>query len=95
MKKPPLRGGFFRITLPNLAAIRGGGGGIRTHGHLRDNGFQDRYHRPLGHPSVSVNQAMLALGWIVVGANLALEYLELSPDGRTSSNSLIASPCIR
>ena len=29
----------------------GGGGGIRTHGRLRDNGFQDRHLRPLGHPS--------------------------------------------
>ena len=29
----------------------GGGGGIRTRGSLRNNGFQDRHHRPLGHPS--------------------------------------------
>lgn len=28
-----------------------GGGGIRTHGPLQDDGFQDRYHQPLGHLS--------------------------------------------
>ena len=36
--------------------ISGGGGGIRTHGCLRNNGFQDRHHRPLGHPSVVSNR---------------------------------------
>jgi hypothetical protein len=30
---------------------RGGGSGIRTHGSLRYDGFQDRYLQPLGHPS--------------------------------------------
>ena len=30
---------------------RGGGGGIRTHEPLRVTGFQDRRHRPPGHPS--------------------------------------------
>ncbi len=38
---------FFGRSRPEA----GGGGGIRTHGRLRDDGFQDRYHRPLGHPS--------------------------------------------
>ncbi len=28
-----------------------GGSGIRTHGGLRHDGFQDRYLQPLGHPS--------------------------------------------
>jgi hypothetical protein len=36
------------------ASETGGGGGIRTHGCLRNDGFQDRYHRPLGHPSTNV-----------------------------------------
>ena len=30
----------------------GGGGEIRTHGHLRVAGFQDRCLKPLGNPSV-------------------------------------------
>ena len=30
----------------------GGGGGIRTHVRQKgENGFQDRHHKPLGHPS--------------------------------------------
>ena len=29
----------------------GGGGGIRTHGPVKDSGFQDRPVRPLQHPS--------------------------------------------
>jgi hypothetical protein len=36
----------------NMKDINGGWGGIRTHGPSRDGGFQDRYHKPLGHPSV-------------------------------------------
>ncbi len=31
--------------------MNGGGGGIRTPGSLRLNGFQDRRYRPLSHPS--------------------------------------------
>ncbi len=30
---------------------KGGGSGIRTHGNLRYDGFQDRCLKPLGHPS--------------------------------------------
>ena len=33
--------------------INGGGGGIRTHGPARVNGFQDRPIRPLSHPTTS------------------------------------------
>jgi hypothetical protein len=38
--------------LLEIPAGIGGGDRIRTCGRLRDNGFQDRHHRPLGHPSV-------------------------------------------
>ena len=31
----------------------GGGGGIRTHGPVKVNGFQDRPIRPLSHPTAS------------------------------------------
>ena len=38
----------------------GGGGGIRTPGTLRHNGFQDRRLKPLGHTSVKdYNRKML------------------------------------
>jgi hypothetical protein len=39
---------YFKAKL-DLEA--GGWGGIRTHGSSRFGGFQDRYHKPLGHPS--------------------------------------------
>ena len=35
----------------SLLSSCGGGGGIRTPGGLRLNGFQDRRYRPLSHPS--------------------------------------------
>jgi hypothetical protein len=32
--------------------LNGGGGGIRTHVRQKgESGFQDRHHKPLGHPS--------------------------------------------
>ena len=30
----------------------GGEGGIRTHGAVTHDGFQDRFLKPLGHPSI-------------------------------------------
>src|SRR5450759_3726261 len=36
---------------PHIHFISGGGRGIRTPESLHPNGFQDRRHRPLGHPS--------------------------------------------
>ena len=42
---------FAGATKSVLYLTRGGGGGIRTHGALRHNGFRDRPIRPLSHPS--------------------------------------------
>jgi hypothetical protein len=36
------------------AKFPGGGSRIRTHGPFRNNGFQDRLLRPLGHPSIAL-----------------------------------------
>jgi hypothetical protein len=39
---------------PDIGVLSiGGRGGIRTHGELPHDGFQDRFHRPLGHPSLT------------------------------------------
>ena len=41
------------LIITSCKKIHGGGGGIRTHGpENQSSGFQDRLHRPLGHPSV-------------------------------------------
>gem|GEM_PF-4627578 len=40
------------IRLQNAISISGGGGGIRTHGTLRHNSFQDYPHKPLEHPTI-------------------------------------------
>ena len=42
-----------RYFWPLLALRAGGEGGIRTHGSLRNFGFQDRRNRPLYHLSCS------------------------------------------
>jgi hypothetical protein len=40
------------LIITSCKKIHGGGGGIRTHGpENQSSGFQDRLHRPLGHPS--------------------------------------------
>jgi hypothetical protein len=39
----------------------GGWGGIRTHGSSRFGGFQDRYHKPLGHPSMRLTRGFGSL----------------------------------
>ena len=48
----------FAACAPKLAtaasAKAGGGGGIRTHGGLHHAGFQDRFFRPLRHPSEKI-----------------------------------------
>ena len=49
-----LDGGYHRLS--QCVRIRpdvrsGGGGGIRTPGTLRHAGFQDRFFKPLRHPS--------------------------------------------
>ena len=42
----------------------GGWGGIRTHGDSRLGGFQDRYHKPLGHPST--RQMLVPLSHVII-----------------------------
>ena len=37
----------------------GGEGGIRTLGESPHDGFQDRYHQPLGHLSISLNTRVI------------------------------------
>lgn len=40
----------------------GGEGEIRTRGESPHAGFQDRYHQPLGHLSMSVIRSMVTVG---------------------------------
>ena len=47
-------------SLLPAATGHGGGSRIRTYGPFRDNGFQDRLLKPLGHPSVVSDQIILA-----------------------------------
>ena len=44
---------IFSLLLYQLSylPVNGGGGGIRTHGAFRPDGFQDRCNKPLYHPS--------------------------------------------
>jgi hypothetical protein len=56
---------FFDRTLrissdTTLRPIHGGGSRIRTYGPFRDNGFQDRLLKPLGHPSDGAYHNLLA-----------------------------------
>ena len=42
----------YKLITDYLYLPAGGGGGIRTHVRQKgESGFQDRHHKPLGHPS--------------------------------------------
>ena len=62
--------GFSEYTYSTLsgalAEFNGGEGGIRTHGALRHNSFQDCRHRPLGHLSTELcsNDVFLPSGYL-------------------------------
>jgi hypothetical protein len=51
-----------RFLQNRLNTGNGGGSGIRTHGHLRVSGFQDRRIRPLCHPSCQMTFAEIRAG---------------------------------
>ena len=56
IKEPP---GRLRITRNPYCTKLGGEGGIRTLGESPHDGFQDRYHQPLGHLSKESTWAIL------------------------------------
>ncbi len=57
VKTADLRGAIKNPQRTSVA--HGGGSRIRTHGPLRDNGFQDRLLKPLGHPSLNSTEGYL------------------------------------
>ncbi len=60
-----LSGLNWEKTTTQPVDIYGGGGGIRTHGGFHHAGFQDRFFRPLRHPSencwLELNAAVIRL----------------------------------
>ena len=66
LRLPPRarREGRRAVWLSHLFCLtyRGGGGGIRTHGPRRVNGFQDRRFRPLSHPSAGGRDRLAGRG---------------------------------